>query len=125
MFSFYFLIIMLFLFMIVIITATIIQELIKAGKWIGLGAILGNAVNNKINANAAHKSGRIFKKRRVNTGNKIADWLTNFISPSNEEDEPDGHAKETVLSDDYADFQEYLKWKKWKNSQKSNDKIND
>lgn len=125
MFSSYFLIIMLFLFMVVIIAATIVQELIRAGKWIGLGAILGNAVNNKINANAAHKSGRVFKKKRVNTGNKMADRLANFISPSNEENEPDGRAKETVHFDDYADFQEYLKWKKWKNSQESNDKIND
>ncbi|MGT2923746.1 transcriptional regulator [Streptococcus caviae] len=125
MFSSYFLIIMLFLFMMVLTAATIIQELIRAGKWIGLGAILGNAVNNKINANAAHKSGRIFKKKRVNTGNKMADRLANFISPSNEEDEPDGQVKETVLSDDYADFQEYLKWKKWKSSQESDDRIND
>lgn len=121
-----FLIIIIFIFTILLSVVGILQELIRAGKWIGLGAIFGNALNNKVNADSANKSGRFFRKKRIKTGSKMTDWLVNFISPSNEDDMVGEQIEEDVVSkSDYDEFQEYLQWKKWKNSQESNDKIND
>ncbi len=116
------LIMIIFLFTILLSVVGILQELIRAGKWIGLGAIFGNTLNNKINAESANKSGRFFKKKRIKTGNKMADRLVNFISPSNEDDAIDEQINEDTISrSDYDEFQEYLKWKKSRNS---NNKIN-
>ncbi len=80
------------------------EELIKAGKWIGLGSILGNVANNKINADASKKE---FKKKIIRTGNSSIDNFMEFVSPSSSsnEDGPDVDLKE---------YQEFLKWKKEK-----------
>lgn len=55
---------LMFLILMVAVLAQIIDGLTKAGKWVGLGAILGNVFNNKINADAAIKSGKTFKKKK-------------------------------------------------------------
>lgn len=59
-----------------------LSELIKAGKWIGLGAILGNVFNNKINANASIKAGKQFQKQPVQTKHGWLNRCLEFINPS-------------------------------------------
>ncbi len=41
-----------------------LSEIIKKGKWLGLGAIFGNIANNKINADASVKSNKSYKKKK-------------------------------------------------------------
>ncbi|MGN1398357.1 MAG: transcriptional regulator, partial [Streptococcus gallolyticus] len=74
------------LMIIVAILAKIIDGLAKAGKWVGLGAILGNVFNNKINADAAIKSGKIFKKQKIETKNSVVNNIVDFVSPTMEDD---------------------------------------
>ena len=50
---------------IIMIFATISEVINKLGniaKWIGLGAIAGNVINNKINSDTAIKQGRTWRK---------------------------------------------------------------
>ena len=75
-----------FLVMIVGITiSSVTSDVAKVGKWLGLGAIAGNVVNNKNNADATAKQGKAFKKSKIQTGHKSFDTAINFISPSTEE----------------------------------------
>ena len=94
---------------------------LKAGKWLGLGAIVGNVLNNKINADAAVKSGKTFKKRQVKTKSSLVNGIAEFISPSTEDsdDSKVSEADHQELSEvdykEFQEFQEFLKWKKSKN----------
>lgn len=93
--------------------ANLISESIKAGKWLGLGAIAGNTINNKINADAAIKSGKRFQKSKIKTKNSLFQSVINFVSPPTDEGIP-----EPITDKDYQEFQEFLEWKKL-NAQKS------
>lgn len=58
---FFFMVIM----VIIMIFATISEVINKLGniaKWLGLGAIAGNVINNKINSDTAIKQGRTWRK---------------------------------------------------------------
>lgn len=94
---------------------------LKAGKWLGLGAIVGNVINNKINADAAVKSGKTFQKHQLKTKSSLVNGVAEFVSPSTE-DSDDNKVSETdhqELSEadyqEFQEFQEYLKWKKSNN----------
>ena len=99
---------------IIMIFATISEVINKLGniaKWIGLGAIAGNVINNKINSDTAIKQGRTWRKSRKNRNNGFLDDFEEFVSPSYESDE------EHELSDEES-FREYQEFKKWKATQK-------
>ena len=75
---------------IIMIFATISEVINKLGniaKWIGLGAIAGNVINNKINSDTAIKQGRTWRKSRKNRNNGFLDDFEEFVSPSYESDE--------------------------------------
>ncbi|WP_438838943.1 hypothetical protein [Streptococcus pluranimalium] len=63
------------------ITGNTLSELIKTGKWLGLGAIFGNIANNKIKADASVKSNKSYKKKKIQTKKPIIDKTVEFISP--------------------------------------------
>lgn len=69
------------LLMILGITGNTLSELIKTGKWLGLGAIFGNIANNKINADASVKSNKSYKKNKIQTNNPIIDKAVEFTYP--------------------------------------------
>ena len=97
--------------------SNLISESIKAGKWLGLGAIAGNAINNKINADAQVSSGQKFKKKNIKTNNKMLDGIINFVSPETSDSEVS-----EISSDDFREYEEFLKWKQAKeNISKQND----
>ena len=88
----------------------------RSVKWIGLGAIAGNVINNKINSDTAIKQGRTWRKSRKNRNNGFLDDFEEFVSPSYESDE------EHELSDEES-FREYQEFKKWKATQKGESSI--
>ena len=99
---------------IIMIFATISEVINKLGniaKWLGLGAIAGNVINNKINSDTAIKQGRTWRKSRKHRNNGFLDDFEEFVSPSYESDE------EYELSDEES-FREYQEFKKWKATQK-------
>lgn len=99
---------------IIMIFATISEVINKLGniaKWLGLGAIAGNVINNKINSDTAIKQGRTWRKSRKHCNNGFLDDFEEFVSPSYESDE------EHDLSDEES-FREYQEFKKWKATQK-------
>ncbi|MGT2906725.1 ribonuclease [Streptococcus dentiloxodontae] len=102
--------IVLFIFFIMMIgtlaAVSIIGDLANIAKWLGLGAIAGNVINNKINATAATRQGRRWNKTNRKTKNKYIDSAVEFISPTLND----------VSSD--LDNQEYQEFLKWKESQK-------
>ncbi|AXQ78284.1 ribonuclease [Streptococcus chenjunshii] len=101
-----------FIFIIGLVTvASVFSNIANIAKWLGLGAIAGNVLNNKINANAAVKSGRQFRKRKMKIKNPIAEKVADFISP------PTGEEAEPLVQKDYQEFQEFIEWKKSKNKQ--------
>lgn len=105
----------LFILIILIMASDAISESIKAGKWLGLGAIAGNVLNNKINADAAVKSGKTFKKRQVKTKSSLVNGIAEFISPSteNSDDSEVSEADHQELSEeDYKEFQEFQEYLK-------------
>ncbi|MGQ9412681.1 hypothetical protein [Streptococcus pluranimalium] len=69
------------LLMILGITENTLSELIKTGKWLGLGAIFGNVANNKINADASVKLNKEYKKKKIQTKYPIIDKTVEFITP--------------------------------------------
>ena len=88
---------------IIMIFATISEVINKLGniaKWLGLGAIAGNVINNKINSDTAIKQGRTWRKSRKNHNNGFLDDF-----------------EEHELSDEES-FREYQEFKKWKATQK-------
>lgn len=97
------------------IVSSAISDLIKAGKWLGLGAIVGNIANNKINTSAAIKNKKSFRKKPFKSNISFLDKATEFISPDNDEFESELKSKE------YHEFQEFLKWKQEKVDKKEND----
>ena len=59
---------------IIMIFATISEVINKLGniaKWLGLGAIAGNVINNKINSDTAIKQGRTWRKSRQTLQNRL------------------------------------------------------
>lgn len=111
------------LMIIVAILAKIIDGLTKAGKWVGLGAILGNVFNNKINADAAIKSGKTFKKKKIETKNSVVNNIVDFVSPTIEDDKTTKSVEDSnfIGEEDYQEFQEFLKWKKLQETKDNND----
>ena len=111
------------LMIIVAILAKIIDGLAKAGKWVGLGAILGNVFNNKINADAAIKSGKTFKKKKIETKNSVVNNIVDFVSPTMEDDKTTKSVEDSnfIGEEDYQEFQEFLKWKKLQETKDNND----
>lgn len=101
-----------FLFGLLII-ASISSDILKVAKWLGLGAIAGNTINNKINADASVKAGKKFRKKKFKTNIPVIDKTVEFISPETVE------MDEEIKSSDYAEFQEYLKWKEMKSSKEN------
>lgn len=69
------------LLMILGIIGNTLSEIIKKGKWLGLGAIFGNIANNKINADASVKSNKSYKKNKIQTNNPIIDKAVEFTYP--------------------------------------------
>ena len=72
---------------IIMIFATISEVINKLGniaKWLGLGAIAGNVINNKINSDTAIKQGRTWRKSRKHRNNGFLDDFEEFVSPSYE-----------------------------------------
>ncbi|MGT2683323.1 hypothetical protein [Streptococcus porci] len=111
-------IILAFIFIIGLSALTeIIDKISKAIKWLGIGAIAGNAINNKINADAQVSSGQRFKKKNIKTNNKMLDGIINFVSPETSDSEGS-----EISSDDFREYEEFLKWKQAKeNISKQND----
>lgn len=95
------------------IFGSVLSELIKTGKWLGLGAIFGNVANNKINADASVKLNKEYKKKKIQTKNPIIDKTVEFISPESDEIEDN-----LISNEQYQEFQEFLKWKKMNSSNK-------
>ncbi|HEM6117327.1 TPA: transcriptional regulator [Streptococcus suis] len=95
------------------ITGNTLSELIKTGKWLGLGAIFGNVANNKINADASVKLNKEYKKKKIQTNHPIVDKTVEFISPASDTTEDD-----LMSAEEYQTFQEFLKWKKMNSSNK-------
>ena len=95
------------------IVASIFSDIANVAKWLGLGAIAGNTINNKINADATIKSGKKFQKSKIKTKNSLFQSIINFVSPPTDEGIP-----EPITDEDYQEFQEFLEWKKL-NAQKS------
>ena len=102
-----------FILIFLMISSSIILELIKTGKWLGLGAIFGNVANNKINADASVKLNKEYKKKKIQTKNPIIDKTVEFISPASDTTEDD-----LMSAEEYQAFQEFLKWKKMNSSNK-------
>lgn len=102
-------------FVVIIMIFTTISEVInKLGniaKWLGLGAIAGNVINNKINSDTAIKQGRTWRKSRKHCNNGFLDDFEEFVSPSYESDE------EHDLSDEES-FREYQEFKSGKQHKK-------
>lgn len=86
------------------ITGNTLSELIKTGKWLGLGAIFGNVANNKINADASVKLNKEYKKKKIQTNHPIVDKTVEFISPASDTTEDD-----LMSAEEYQTFQEFLK----------------
>ncbi|MXQ49477.1 transcriptional regulator [Streptococcus pneumoniae] len=95
------------------IFGSVLSELIKTGKWLGLGAIFGNVANNKINADASVKLNKEYKKKKIQTNHPIVDKTVEFISPASDTTEDD-----LMSAEQYQEFQEFLKWKKMNSSNK-------
>ncbi|WP_438832202.1 transcriptional regulator [Streptococcus pluranimalium] len=95
------------------ITGNTLSELIKTGKWLGLGAIFGNIANNKINADASVKLNKEYKKKKIQTNHPIVDKTVEFISPASDTSEDD-----LMSYEEYQASQEFLKWKKMNSSNK-------
>ena len=119
MFGLMFLVVIMVFLSIIGMFANAAQETIKAGKWLGISAILGNVFNNKINADAKVKSGNKYYKKNSKTNNHLVDSAINFVSP--EVDKEEIIANES--DNDFEEFQEYLKWKKSKESKITIDDI--
>ncbi|MFU2206038.1 transcriptional regulator [Streptococcus pluranimalium] len=92
------------LLMILGIIGNTLSELIKTGKWLGLGAIFGNIANNKINVDASVKSNKSYKKKKIQTNNPIIDTAVEFTSPEIDDIE------DNLISGEQ--YQAFLKWKK-------------
>lgn len=114
---------LMFLMLMVGVLVQIIDGLTKAGKWVGLGAILGNVFNNKINADTAIKSGKTFKKKKIETKNSIVNNVVDFISPTMEDHKTTKSVEDSsfIGEEDYQEFQEFLKWKKLQETKDNND----
>lgn len=114
---------LMFLMLMVAVLVQIIDGLTKAGKWVGLGAILGNVFNNKINADAAIKSGKTFKKKKIETKNSVVNNIVDFVSPTMEDDKTTKSVEDSnfIGEEDYQEFQEFLKWKKLQETKDNND----
>ena len=85
---------------IIMIFATISEVINKLGniaKWLGLGAIAGNVINNKINSDTAIKQGRTWRKSRKHRNNGFLDDFEEFVSPSYESDEEYGFLMKRAL----------------------------
>ncbi|MGX7775841.1 transcriptional regulator [Streptococcus pluranimalium] len=95
------------------IFGSVLSELIKTGKWLGLGVIFGNVANNKINADASVKLNKEYKKKKIQTNHPIVDKTVEFISPASDTAEDD-----LMSAEEYQAFQEFLKWKKMNSSNK-------
>lgn len=111
---------LMFLMIMVAVLVQIIDGLTKAGKWVGLGAILGNVFNNKINADAAIKSGKTFKKKKIETKNSIVNNVVDFVSPTMEDDKTTKSVEDSSFIGE-EDYQEFLKWKKLQETKDNND----
>lgn len=97
------------------VVSSTISDLIQAGKWLGLGAIVGNIANNKINASAAVKNKKSFRKKPFKSNIPFLDKAIEFISPDNDELKSEVNSEE-----EYHEFQEFLKWKQEKATKKEN-----
>lgn len=97
------------------VVSSTISDLIQAGKWLGLGAIVGNIANNKINASAAVKNKKSFRKKPFKSNIPFLDKAIEFISPDNDELKSEVNSEE-----EYHEIQEFLKWKQEKATKKEN-----
>lgn len=98
-----------FMFLIIALSESkeVIIEVIKTGKWLGLGSIAGNVLNNKTNAEASSKAGWLFKKKSLQTGISMVDKVAEFVSPEMEAED----VTSQLTENEYREFQAFLKWK--------------